>query len=147
MGTEVFSGNGSVVVGKSQHTVFHKKNIFTPLNIINRTTLLVDELYQAPLREGSASKACNLASPTGLLRRPFRSDSNLHGCTSYLLFYENSVLLFIHASNSSPSTIFLQRHSPVVPSYFSACFRMISVILLSSRVNTFVFSNLTWKIT
>ena len=47
--------------------------IFTPLNIINRTpegrpvqcssaTLLVNELYQAPLKEG-------------------HPDSNLHGCT------------------------------------------------------------------
>ena len=46
--------------------------LFTPLNIINRTpegcpvqcsraTLLVNELYQAPLKEG-------------------RPDSNLHGC-------------------------------------------------------------------
>jgi len=60
----------------------------TPLNIINRTpfgcpiqclraTLPINQLYQAPIKDGSASKACNLAAPSGLLRRP---DSNVHRC-------------------------------------------------------------------
>jgi hypothetical protein len=31
MSTEVFSGNGSVDVGKSQHTVFHIKKYFYTL--------------------------------------------------------------------------------------------------------------------
>ena len=36
-------------------------------------------------------------------------------------YSENRGMLFISASNSSPSTIFLQRHSPTVFSYFSVC--------------------------
>jgi hypothetical protein len=61
---------------------------FTPLNIINRApegrlgqcsgaTLPANQLYQAPIKDGSASEACNLAAPIGLLRRP---DSNVHRC-------------------------------------------------------------------
>jgi hypothetical protein len=64
---------------------------FTPLNIINRAPegrlgqcsgatlpfLRTNQLYQAPIKDGSASEACNLAAPMGLLRRP---DSNVHRC-------------------------------------------------------------------
>jgi hypothetical protein len=57
---------------------------FTPLNSMkcSMSTLLVNELYQAPLKEGLASEACNLVAKDdlGTLRRPFSSVSNLHGC-------------------------------------------------------------------
>ena len=100
----------------SGQIVYFEEDSITPLKIYNgtpegcltrdsRATLPINELYQAPIKDGSASEACNLAAPMGLLRRP---DSNLHRCNN------DSKINFFNPGYSS-SRSWVRAHGSPIP--------------------------------